>query len=118
MPIYEYRCGACGCQLEILQKLSDAPLRDCPECGKPSMSKMVTAAGFQLKGSGWYATDFKHGPAAKTKPADQPDAKAGDKPAAPAEAKPATETATDKSTTKADAPAAKAAPVTTPAANS
>ena len=61
MPIYEYRCGACGFQKEVLQKLSDAPLKDCPECGKPSVTKMVTAAGFQLKGSGWYATDFKGG---------------------------------------------------------
>jgi len=118
MPIYEYRCGACGFQQEILQKLSDAPLKDCPECGKPSMSKMVTAAGFQLKGSGWYATDFKHGSTAKAKPADKPEAKADDKPAAQTEAKPATETAADKSTAKADAPAAKATPVTTPATNS
>ena len=110
MPIYEYRCGACGFQKEVLQKLSDAPLKDCPECGKPSMSKMVTAAGFQLKGSGWYATDFKHGPAAKAKPAD--------KPAATGEAKPAAATMADKSTKQADAPAAKAAPAATPAANS
>lgn len=60
MPIYEYRCGACGFQKEFLQRLSDAPLSDCPECGKPALGKMVTAAGFQLKGSGWYATDFKN----------------------------------------------------------
>lgn len=60
MPIYEYRCGACGFQKEFLQRISDAPLKDCPECGKGSFSKMVTAAGFQLKGSGWYATDFKN----------------------------------------------------------
>ena len=59
MPIYEYRCQACGFQKEFLQRISDAPLKDCPECGKSSLSKMVTAAGFQLKGSGWYATDFK-----------------------------------------------------------
>ena len=118
MPIYEYRCGACSFQQEILQKLSDAPLKVCPECGKPSMSKMVTAAGFQLKGSGWYATDFKNGQAAKSKAGDKPEAKADDKPAAKEEAKPATETATDKSTAKADAPAVKATPVTTPATNS
>ena len=61
MPIYEYRCGTCGFQKEFLQKLSDAPLTTCPECGKESFSKMLTAAGFQLKGSGWYATDFKGG---------------------------------------------------------
>lgn len=60
MPIYEYRCEACGFQKEFLQRISDAPLTDCPECGKRSLSKMVTAAGFQLKGSGWYATDFKN----------------------------------------------------------
>ena len=59
MPIYEYRCGSCGHQQEFLQKVSDPPLTDCTECGKPTFSKMVTAAGFQLKGSGWYATDFK-----------------------------------------------------------
>jgi putative FmdB family regulatory protein len=59
MPIYEYRCGDCGHQLEALQKLSDSPLTDCPACGKSRLSKLVSAAGFQLKGSGWYATDFK-----------------------------------------------------------
>jgi putative FmdB family regulatory protein len=59
MPIYEYRCGSCGHQQEFLRKVTDAPLTECPECKKPSFSKMVTAAGFQLKGSGWYATDFK-----------------------------------------------------------
>ncbi len=60
MPIYEYRCTTCGFQKEFLQRISDAPLTDCPECGKETLSKMVTAAGFQLKGSGWYATDFKN----------------------------------------------------------
>jgi putative FmdB family regulatory protein len=60
MPIYEYRCGSCGHQQEFLQKVGDAPITVCTECGKPSFSKMVTAAGFQLKGSGWYATDFKN----------------------------------------------------------
>lgn len=67
MPIYEYRCDDCGHQKEYLQRISDAPLTDCPECGKSSLRKMVTAAGFQLKGSGWYATDFRNkGGAAKT----------------------------------------------------
>jgi putative FmdB family regulatory protein len=68
MPIYEYRCGDCGHKLETLQKLSDSPLTDCPACGKSRLSKLVSAAGFQLKGSGWYATDFKSSgakPAAK-----------------------------------------------------
>jgi len=68
MPIYEYRCGDCGHKLEALQKLSDSPLTECPVCGKARLSKLVSAAGFQLKGSGWYATDFKSSgakPAAK-----------------------------------------------------
>jgi len=73
MPIYEYRCGACGFQKEFLQRISDKRLTDCPECGKSTLSKMVTAAGFQLKGSGWYATDFKNNGSAKpnsAKPAE------------------------------------------------
>jgi len=59
MPIYEYQCRNCGMQREFLRKVSDAPLTICPECGKETLHKMVTAAGFQLKGTGWYATDFK-----------------------------------------------------------
>jgi len=59
VPIYEYRCEACGHQEEHLQKVSDAPLETCPACGKPSYRKRLSAAGFQLKGSGWYATDFR-----------------------------------------------------------
>lgn len=59
MPIYEYRCEACGFQKEHLQKMSDLVLTVCPECGKESYGKLLSAAGFQLKGSGWYATDFK-----------------------------------------------------------
>jgi len=62
MPIYEYRCNSCGFEKEYLQKLSDAPITQCPNCGKTEMVKQVTAAGFQLKGSGWYATDFKGSP--------------------------------------------------------
>jgi putative FmdB family regulatory protein len=61
MPIYAYKCGSCGHAKDVLQKIADAPLTDCPECGKPTFSKQLTAAGFQLKGSGWYATDFKGG---------------------------------------------------------
>ena len=72
MPIYEYRCGSCGHQQEFLQKVSDAPLTDCTECGKPTFSKMVTAAGFQLKGSGWYATDFKNKGSAPAKKESSP----------------------------------------------
>lgn len=61
MPIYEYRCADCGFQKEYLQRMSDAPLTECPECGRKAFNKMVTAAGFQLKGGGWYVTDFKNG---------------------------------------------------------
>ena len=73
MPIYEYRCGQCGFQKEFMQRMSDAPLTDCPQCGKRSLNKLVSAAGFQLKGTGWYATDFKN---KSTKPAAKSDAKA------------------------------------------
>lgn len=59
MPIYEYQCSACGHRLEVIQKFSDAPLTDCPECGQPVLQKMISAPSFQLKGSGWYKTDFK-----------------------------------------------------------
>ena len=61
MPIYEYRCNACGHKEEHLQKVSEAPLTVCPVCGKPEYRKQLSAAGFQLKGTGWYATDFKGG---------------------------------------------------------
>ena len=59
MPIYEYRCASCGFEEEYIQKVSATPLTDCPKCGKATFKKKLTAAGFQLKGSGWYATDFK-----------------------------------------------------------
>jgi putative FmdB family regulatory protein len=71
MPIYEYRCSSCGHELEVLQKFSDAPLSTCPSCHRNALAKKVSAAGFQLKGSGWYVTDFKGGNA-------KPTAKAGD----------------------------------------
>lgn len=61
MPIYAYKCGACGHAKDVLQKMSDAPLTDCPACGAAAFSKQLTAPGFQLKGTGWYATDFKGG---------------------------------------------------------
>ena len=61
MPIYEYRCTACQHKLEALQKFSDAPLVTCPQCAKDTLTKLVSAAGFQLKGSGWYQTDFRGG---------------------------------------------------------
>jgi putative FmdB family regulatory protein len=61
MPFYEYRCKSCGHELEALQKISDSPLLDCPECGEPALKKLISAAGFRLKGGGWYETDFKGG---------------------------------------------------------
>jgi len=77
MPIYEYRCKECGFQKEYMQRMSDAPLADCPQCGKSSFTKLMSAAGFQLKGTGWYATDFKNSaakPAAKSgKPETKPE---------------------------------------------
>jgi len=88
MPIYEYRCKACGHQEEFLQKLSEPPLTECPVCHRKSFDKLPSAAGFQLKGSGWYATDFK-GKGAK--PAEKkPDAK----PEPKTESKPETKTDT------------------------
>lgn len=75
MPIYAYRCEECGFAKDVLQKMSDEPLTVCLECGKPSFKKQVTAAGFQLKGSGWYVTDFRDGkggtPASVTAPASE-----------------------------------------------
>lgn len=61
MPFYEYRCEACGHEIEALQRVSDEPLLDCPECGRPALKKLMSAVGFRLKGGGWYETDFKAG---------------------------------------------------------
>ncbi|MWA20807.1 FmdB family zinc ribbon protein [Burkholderia pseudomallei] len=70
MPIYAYRCEACGYAKDVLQKMSDAPLSQCPECGQDAFRKQVTAAGFQLKGSGWYVTDFRGGWSGSSGPAE------------------------------------------------
>jgi len=110
MPIYEYRCAACGFQKEYLQKMSDALLTDCPECGTASLRKMVTAAGFQLKGSGWYATDFKNGSQTKSKSQDKPAAKTDNKTAAKSDAKPAAEAPAKKSDAAAAPPTSGASP--------
>ncbi len=69
MPIYAYKCESCGHAKDVLQKMSDDPLTKCPSCGAPTFNKQLTAAGFQLKGSGWYATDFKGGAASTSAPA-------------------------------------------------
>lgn len=101
MPIYEYVCQGCGHELEALQKLSDAPLAECPACGKSELKKMVSAAGFRLKGAGWYETDFKKG-------ADKKKNLAGgsDKP----ETKTETKTETKSEVKSESKPAAAAAP--------
>jgi putative FmdB family regulatory protein len=82
MPIYAYRCAACGHVKDVLQKLSDAPLVDCPACGASRFEKQLTAAGFQLKGSGWYVTDFRDG--AKNNGGADKKVDGADKPEAPA----------------------------------
>ena len=103
MPIYAYKCGSCGHAKDVLQKIADAPLTDCPACGKPTFSKQLTAAGFQLKGSGWYATDFKGGSSGASAPA----AGAAGADAASSSSSPAS--TSDTSTTDSAAPAASAA---------
>lgn len=92
MPIYAYKCASCGFAKDVLQKISDAPLTDCPQCGAQAFNKQITAAGFQLKGSGWYATDFRGGAKTST---DSDTAKSESK----TESKPA-------DTPKSDAPSA------------
>ncbi len=67
MPIYAYKCAECGHQMDVIRKVSDPPLTDCPNCGKSALVKQVTAAGFQLKGAGWYVTDFRDQGANKKK---------------------------------------------------
>lgn len=69
MPIYAYKCADCGFEQDVMQKISDAPLTDCPQCGKTAFAKQLTAAGFQLKGNGYYATDFKNGSSKPAAPA-------------------------------------------------
>ncbi len=84
MPIYEYQCQKCGHELEVIQKLSDAALTDCPECGAPALKKKISAAAFRLKGGGWYETDFKSGDKKKNLHGDA--AKGGDQAKAASEA--------------------------------
>jgi putative FmdB family regulatory protein len=120
MPIYAYRCGACGHAKDVLQKLSDPVLTTCPACGAEAFSKQVTAAGFQLKGSGWYVTDFRGGntgaPKKDDKPADGAEAPAPA--AAPAADGKAVESKPADTKAAAPAPAPAPAPAATPAAGS
>ena len=109
MPIYEYRCSECGFQEEYLQKVSEPPLSICPSCGKETFRKLLSAAGFQLKGSGWYATDFRNSGAKAAKPGDaKPEGAADSKPEAKGEAKTeakAESKAEPKAKAKSEAPA-------------
>ena len=107
MPIYAYKCSACGFAKDALQKMSDAPLTVCPTCGASAFEKQVTAAGFQLKGSGWYVTDFRDGGGKKAEPATAPAAANGDSASAPA---PAAKTAEASSPAPAPAPSPAPAP--------
>lgn len=115
MPIYAYKCSACGFAKDVLQKISDAPLCDCISCGQPAFEKQVTAAGFQLKGSGWYVTDFRGG---KTEGPASADAAVATKTEGDAGAAKTTAAGTDAPA--ASTPAASPAPVATsaPAATS
>jgi putative FmdB family regulatory protein len=99
MPIYAYRCETCGFTKDVLQKMSDAPLTDCPSCAKSTFKKQLTAAGFQLKGSGWYVTDFRNGSGGTSAPA------AGAAPAAATE-KASTAASSDSGSAAAPSPAA------------
>ena len=131
MPIYAYRCSSCGHAQDVLQKMSDPVLAVCPACGTSSYAKQLTAAGFQLKGSGWYVTDFKGGNTAAPKTAEGGDAaatgddKPADKPTEKADGKTADKVAdkpADGSAAKvagkpaAPAPATALAPAPAPAA--
>jgi putative FmdB family regulatory protein len=106
MPIYAYKCESCGLAKDVLQKMSDTPLTDCPGCGAPTFKKQLTAAGFQLKGSGWYVTDFKGGAAGATAPAAGSDVSKTESSPKTGSANPGDVSATGK-TAESAAPAAK-----------
>jgi len=110
MPIYAYKCSACGFAKDVLQKLSDAPLSDCPSCGASAFSKQLTAAGFQLKGSGWYVTDFRDGGGKKN--AEKGAEKSSDSAPAPADGAAAAKPAAAPAPA---VPSASPAPASTPA---
>ncbi|MEX3943360.1 FmdB family zinc ribbon protein [Paraburkholderia sp. BR10937] len=109
MPIYAYRCESCGFDKDVLQKMSDAPLTQCPSCGADTFRKQVTAAGFQLKGSGWYVTDFRGGNSAAPS-----GAKAAGENASAEGSKPAGEAAASASSDAGAAAPAASSPASTP----
>ena len=113
MPIYAYRCSSCGHSKDVLQKLSDPLLTLCPACGQEAFSKQLTAAGFQLKGSGWYVTDFRGGEAGKASDGANSGVGTEAKPVVKSDAK-----AAETTSAPATAPAASPAPASAPAASS
>lgn len=132
MPFYEYQCSACGEQTEVMQKISDKPLRKCPECGKNTLVKLISAPVFRLKGSGWYETDFKSendkkrnlagdesasDSSSTDKSADKATDKSADKPAEKSAQKPA-DKSVDKPAAKSAKPKAKPVAKAKPAAKS
>ena len=117
MPFYEYQCKSCGHELEAMQKVSDSPLRKCPDCGKSQLVRLMSATVFRLKGGGWYETDFKGDSDNKKNLADRPEADASkeDKKPAASDAKvDSKDAALPKPAEKADKPTEKAAPAESP----
>ena len=117
MPIYEYLCKECQHDVEVLQKLSDPPLVTCPACGKPALQKLVSAAGFQLKGSGWYVTDFRGG-AGGAKKAGKTDAPAVDAAKGETKGEAKSETKSEGATKSEPATPAASKPSTSPSSSS
>jgi putative FmdB family regulatory protein len=115
MPIYAYKCAACGHAKDVLQKLSDAPLSTCPACGAEAFSKQVTAAGFQLKGAGWYVTDFRAGGDGANSGVGKEKAASTDAASTPAAAPTASTAATPAAASPAPAPASTPAKAPAPA---
>jgi putative FmdB family regulatory protein len=106
MPIYEYQCADCGHKLEVMQRISEPLLKTCPDCAKDSLKKLISAVGFQLKGTGWYETDFKHGAKGKAEKSGEQDGAAkstdsADKKAEPAKTESSSTTSTGSSTASA-----------------
>ena len=119
MPIYAYKCESCGHAKDVLQKMSDAPLVDCPVCGAAAFKKQLTAAGFQLKGSGWYVTDFRDGKGGGDKPKDgekSKEAGSSEKSDTPASSAATTAATGTKTEAAAPAPAPAASPAPAPKA--
>jgi putative FmdB family regulatory protein len=114
MPIYAYKCASCGYAKDVLQKISDPRLTVCPQCGKPTLQKQVTAAGFQLKGTGWYVTDFRGGSGGTSTPAESSHTKDGKAEQAQGSAAKAESKGSESSSPSSTSDTAAAAPASTP----